>query len=202
LDATKAMTRDELEPWVSERRWLNFAQVAMEQFNFLRDYGFTVYESTPTIVRFRKEEFEVNIYHGRRSYEIGMEICREDRCYSIEALVRLTDRESADRFRYYAATTPEGVLEGVKQLASIVRQYGDQALRGDSPTFGALAAQRAAMGKALAEETLAHQIRPKAEAAFRNRSYREAADLYEKILPSLTPTELKKLAFAKDRASR
>jgi hypothetical protein len=48
-------------------------------------------------------------------------------------------------------------------------------------------------------DVLASHVRPKTEAAFRERRYREAADLYEKIRARLTPTEVKKLEFARKR---
>ena len=43
-------------------------------------------------------------------------------------------------------------------------------------------------------------MRPKAEEAFRNGDYRRAAELYEEIVPRLTPAEAKKLALARKRA--
>jgi len=43
------------------------------------------------------------------------------------------------------------------------------------------------------------QLRPKADDAFRRGDYREAAELYERIQPRLTPAEKKKLSIARQR---
>jgi hypothetical protein len=42
-------------------------------------------------------------------------------------------------------------------------------------------------------------LRPRADEAFRRGNYQEAAELYERIRPRLTPAELKKLAVARER---
>jgi hypothetical protein len=43
-------------------------------------------------------------------------------------------------------------------------------------------------------------VRPKAETAFREGRYREAAELYREIRAGLTPAEIKKLALAEKRS--
>ena len=116
--------------------------------------------------------------------------------------MRLVERERADRFRYFAAKTPEDVVTALLQLADIVTQYGQSALSGDPTTFALLAQQREAMAETLERDSLARQIRPKAEAAFKRGAYAEAAELYERMRLSLSATELKKLEVAKKRAGR
>ena len=50
-------------------------------------------------------------------------------------------------------------------------------------------------------DVLASQVRPKADAAFRDKKYEEAVRLYRSIEPRLTDVERQKLALA-DRRSR
>lgn len=193
------MSAEEMKSSSAQRQRLNFPHVVIEHFDFLCDEGFSLFESTPTIVRYRKDDLQVNIFHGRRSYEIVMEIGQGSEFYSLAALIRLKDQERADEFRYYITATPDGVMAGVQQLAELVKQYGQNALRGDPLTFAALTEQRVQMARELELDSLAAQIRPKAAAAFRGRNYREAAALYEKIRPCLSSTELKKLKLARER---
>jgi hypothetical protein len=157
-------------------------------------------ESSPTIVRYRKGNLQINVYHGRRSYEIDLEIGHDEAMYSISELIQLTDPEYADRYRRWMAVRPESVAAGLDQLAELLKQYGEHALRDESGVFTALESQREAWSEAYALDVLARQLRPKADAAFRQGHYREAADFYEKIRPRLSPVEIKKLDLAKKRS--
>jgi hypothetical protein len=182
------------------RTGLKFADSVSERFAFLGDLGFSEIESLPTIVRYQQGELEIDIYHGRQSYEVGFGITRHGVRYTISELVRAADPDAAARYRNYAATTPDGVAEGLTRLAELVRRYGRRALRDDPRFFATLDKQKKSWREEYALDVLAGQLRPKADAAFRNRDYREAAELYEKIRPRLTATELKKLALAKERS--
>jgi len=182
---------------VINRDILHFDMAVLEIFGFLESMGFSILQICSTLVRYGKDELEVNIYHGRSSYEIGFEISRKGVKYPIGTILEVSDRNLVDTYRDYAATTPAAVIKGLSGLAKLVRQYATPALEGSAEVFEELAkeSQRAIDRRAL--EVRASQIRPRAEEAFRKHQYRQAAELYDQILPSLTPTELKKVAFAK-----
>jgi hypothetical protein len=179
---------------------MNFANAVSERFAFLDDLGFSKSESLPTLVRFRKGDLEINVYHGRQSFEIGFEIARQGAQYSISEIIRVTDPETAERYRNFSTTTPHGVAEGLTHLEELVKRYAGLALRGDPVFFAKLESQRKAWMEGYALDVLAGQLRPKAETAFRRGDYREAVALYEKIRPRLSATELKKLELARERA--
>jgi hypothetical protein len=182
------------------RLHLNFAKIATQAFAFLTSVGFSQVEAAPTIVRYRRGDVGADVYHGRQSYELGFEVGRGETRYSMSELIRAADAEAAKRYRVYAATTQAGVIEGLRQLADLARQYGTRALQGDGNFYAALEKQRSSRAQEYALDVLASQLRPKAEEAFRHGSYLEAAKLLERIRPLLTLAELKKLAIAKGRA--
>lgn len=190
-------TTDEVE---RARKRLNFAHAVRQRFAFLEDLGFLEVESLPTLVRYRKEKLEVALYHGRQSFELGLEIDRDGSRYSIPELIGVADIEAAKHYRNYAATTSAGIVEGLNQLAQLVMHYGDRALRGDPAFFAMLEDRRKSWSEGYALDVLARQLRPKAQAAFQKGNYREAAELYERIRPRLSAVEEKKLALAKERA--
>ncbi|MFN8589401.1 MAG: hypothetical protein U0704_16540 [Candidatus Eisenbacteria bacterium] len=183
-----------------ERARLKFADAVSKHFAFLGRLGFSEVESLPTLVRYGRGDLEVAIYHGRRSFEIGLEITRLGTCYSIEELIRIAHPELAAQYRNYQTTTPHGIAQGLAQLAGLVKKHGERALTSDPVFFAALDHQRRSWAEGYALDVLAGQLRPKAAAAFRSGDYRQAADLYERIHARLTAVELKKLALAKDRA--
>lgn len=183
-----------------ERTRLNFANAVRQRFAFLDDLGFSEVESLPTLVRYRNGDLEVTLYHGRSSFELGFEICRNGTRYSISELIGVADSEAAERYRSYAATTPDGIAAGLTQLEELVRRYGDRALRDDTAFFTMLEDHRKAWAEEYAIDVLARQLRPKAQAAFQQGNYREAAELYERIRPRLSTAEEKRLALAKERS--
>jgi hypothetical protein len=183
-----------------ERTRLNFANAASEAFSFLSDRGFVLVESLPTLVRYRKGEIEARLYHGRRSFEVGLEIIRDGERYSISELIRAADRMEGEQYRNWVATTPQAIEEALARLKELVRRYGERALRGDPRLFDTLMKLRQEWMENYSLDVLASQLRPKADAAFRSGDYRQAAALYEKIQPRLSASELKKLALAKQRA--
>ena len=89
-------------------------------------------------------------------------------------------------------STPEGVRKGVRKTAQLLKKYGDKALLGDSIVFQWLSED---VEKYWAERE-AKQIRPKAEKAFRDKDFKNAAKLYKSIEHSLTLAEEKKLKYA------
>jgi hypothetical protein len=183
----------------SERTRLNFADVVARRFEFLADRGFVEAEALPTIVRYRKGDLELSIYHGRRSFEVGFEIGHADERYSMSEIVRATDPEAAEQYRNAAATTAPELATAVDRLADLASRYAERALRDDPVFFADLRQQRKAWSEAYAMDVLAQQIRPKAETAFREGRYQDAAELYGRIRERLTQTEIRKLDVARQR---
>jgi hypothetical protein len=129
LNATGVVTMETIEEGGRERTRLNFAHAVRQRFAFLDDFGFSESESLPTLVRYRKGEVEVTLYHGRQSFELGFEISRDGGRYSMSELIGVADVEAAKRYRNYSTTTSAGVVEGLSQLAELVMRYGDRGIR-------------------------------------------------------------------------
>jgi hypothetical protein len=202
LDATEAIEMPTKSDITQERTRLQFARCVGERFAFLQTFGFAQIDSSPTLVRFRKRNIEVKVYHGQRSFEIGFEIVCQGVRYSLSELIRVASPEEAERYRNFAATTWQGVEKGLTRLEELVKCFAEPALRGDEEFFAVLQKNRREWRDAYALDVLAEQLRPKAEAAFREGNYRAAAELYEKIRPRLSATEQRKLELAKERAGR
>lgn len=178
---------------------MNFAHVVDECFGFLLTAGFERAEVVPTRVSYRRGDVEFRVYHGRKSFEIGVEFGRIGEKYSLPELLRMADPRLAESYRNPIATTPGDVLIGVGSVAGLVRQYGKRALEGDAEIFDELSRRRTAWSESYALDVLAEQIRPKAEAAFRDGRYKDAAELYERIYVRLSSLERRKLAAARER---
>jgi len=200
VDATKAMSMSAAEDVGRDRKSLNFANLVETKFAFLAELGFSEVESQPTIVRFRKGDLALKVYHGRQSFEIGVELGHAGERYSMSELIRAADTGVAEQYRNPTAATSVDVAAGLDRLADLLQRFGARALRDDPAYFANLQQQRKAWSESYALDVLVEQVRPKAEAAFHEGRYAEAAQLYEKIAARLTVTEQKKLALARKRA--
>jgi len=185
-----------------DRPHLNFEAVARTCFAFLSEFGFSEIEALPTLIRYRKNGVEVDVYHGRRSYEIGAGISYLGRRYALAEIIRAVDAEAAKQYGGALASTTEGVLAALKELSSLMQRYGTAALRGDPEFFLTLAEKQKVWVAEYWLDGLAQQLRPQAEEAFNRGDYSKAAELYAQIRDRLSPAELKRLALADKRRLR
>jgi hypothetical protein len=200
VDAAGMMSMSTSRELAPERTRLNFPHLVEQGFAFLSKSGFAQVEELPTIVRYRKDDIELDVYHGRKSFEIAVEIHRSGWRFSMSEIIRASDPGAAESYRNPTALTIGEVKSGIEKVARALQRYGEQALRGDVEFFAELKRQRQAWADAYSLDVLAEQIRPRADAAFREGRYREAAELYERISARLSPAEQKKLAAAQKRA--
>lgn len=193
------MTKGEGVMSAPDRLNLNFEIATRTAFSFLNDLGFLEIESSPTLVRYQNDVVEVEVHHGRQSYEIGAGITGFGNRYVMSEIIGATDLAVAKKYRDWAATTPEGVASGVEKLGCLMKRYGIRALTGEPQFFSDLEQQRNSWSADYALDVLVGQVRPKAEEAFYRGDYAAAVDLYARIRSRLSAAEVKKLAFAEKR---
>jgi hypothetical protein len=180
----------------ADRTHLNFMGEVRNKFAFLIELGFSEVEAGPTLVRFRTSVLEVDLYHGRQSYEIDAGISYLGERYAMEHIIRVVDSEASERYHIWQSSTREGVAAGLAELSSLMKRYCGPALRGDEQFFLTLKQQREVWWAAYLDHMDAAQVRPKADDAFHRKDYAAAADLYVLIRNQLSPAEIKKLEYA------
>jgi hypothetical protein len=185
-----------------KRDHLNFMLAVRNHFAFLEESGFRVVEALPTIMRYGCGDLVAIVYHGRSSFELGLEAGREGEMYSMSELIRALDAVSGHSYRNFVATTEEQVQSGIQRLAELVKRHAEPLLRGDEGFFASLSLGRGTWAESYALDVLARQLRPQATEAFRQGRYDEAAELFERILPRLSPAERLKYDLARERSER
>jgi hypothetical protein len=175
---------------------LNFEGFAAEEFSFLQDFGFNLIDSSTTIVRYQKGAIEICVYHGRQSYEIGVEFFYREVRYSISEFIRAVDPELAEHYRNPAACERGIVGRMLSKVSELTKKYCIRLLQGDESIFITLESQRKSWMERYALEVRVKQIRPKANELFRLGEYAKAVELYNSIKACLSPAELKKLSIA------
>lgn len=183
-----------------DRANLHFERKVRVAFKFLEDIGFVEVEALPTLVRYFKTGVEVDVYHGRQSYEVGAGITGFGTRYAMSEIIRASDQEAAKRYRSAVVTKEEGLAESLEELSLQMKRYGIPALQGNSEFFSSLNNQRKQWLEEYALDVLAEQLRPQAHKAFQRGDYSIAVELFSRIQARLSTAELKKMAIAKARA--
>ncbi len=196
MDAAQRLTMTTLD-----RQTLHFAEAVEGNFRFLSAHGFKRTEHEPTFVRFESGGVHVNVYHGRKSFELGLEIGpsahRDESPYSMSEIIRLIEPGKADEYRNYAARDADGVRDGVRQLAAIFRRYVDAGVLDDANLLARLERQRQTWKNDFARDVNLTQARRRLDGAWHAKNYAEVVALLEPLRDALTPTELHKLEYAK-----
>ena len=98
-----------------ERASLGFLEAATSEFMFLvEEFAFSCVKRDVTFVRYESKNVFVNIYHGRSSFELNVEIGERslsentrERSFAIGDILYVTKPEVAERYYPYQVTTPE-----------------------------------------------------------------------------------------------
>lgn len=187
-----------------DREEMNFSIETQKYFNFLvEDYNFKCVHKDLTKVQYENDWVEVNIYHGRSTYELGVEIGllereeRECESYLISEIMRLTAPQEEKDFMRPIAKDAVTVKKGVQRMSELLKKYGDTVLRGNRESFIELSEQRMKMVEDSIDEDNLNRTRPQANLAFQQKDYKKAVYLFKSISEHLTPAELKKYIYAK-----
>jgi hypothetical protein len=191
-----------------EREELRFKEVVLRAFAFLEQLGFRCTEAGPTFVRFESSDVFINIYHGRASFEVGVEVgfltfhpAAQGRGFVLDELLELGGVRTASG-PPPAASTPESVAVVVPQVAELVHRHAVTALRADPAAFEHLASIRASRGAALMESIKVEDAREAARRAWQTNDYAGVIAAYGGIADHLTISEAGKLAYAKKRLEK
>ena len=98
-------------------------------------FGFKEFESLPTLVRYRKGDIEVDVYHGRQSIKIGFGITRHGVRYSLPDFIASADPQTAKQYSAPMASTHEGIAESLTRIGELAKYYCAQVLQEDDPVF-------------------------------------------------------------------
>jgi hypothetical protein len=169
------------------------------------EYGFRSVRTEATFVRFESEAVFVNVYHGRASYELGVEIGQPqkvtglpaERRFTLYEFVVLNNAEKVSGYTYYQVSRPELMGEFVNRLADLTKRYCGLALMGGPEIFEKVAQVRSRLSAQLMKEMALEGVRPQVDEAWRAKNFKRVIDLYESIEPHLTEAERKKLTYAR-----
>lgn len=186
------------------RSELDFANEVKYCFSFLtEEYDFTYTDEEVNFLKLESDRFFINIFHGQRSFEIGLEIglikpITKMNCFNIDEIINALN-ESANEKWYYQTSDKVLVKEGVQKLATLLKKHIDVITKMNDDVFLKLENKRAKEWNEYILQMKAEKLRKSAESAFKLRNFKLVIDCYNEIYDLLTPAELLKLNYAQKK---
>jgi hypothetical protein len=158
--------------------------------------GFTVDRREDTFVRFENGNSFVNVWHGRSSYQVGLELgrVREGETYSLYELLTAVAPSEIDLARCQT-TDPEILERCLASMASAIERHCGALLAGDAVAFERLRAMVAPLRRAATLQAQFGAIIDRADKAWELKDFSKAAALYAKCEPALDETRERRLEY-------
>jgi hypothetical protein len=192
---------------ISNRTQLGFTPEVLSVFNFLiQDYDFKCVKTDVTFVRYESGSIFVNIYHGRRSYELGVEIGKLEKdpnvpenWYTIGEILDFVGVRKDLKFTFFQTSNKDQIKILLKRLAEYVKNYAGAILRGEVEILKKIQILREEKSDAYIKEMNLRHIREMADVAWKQKDYVKFVGLCSPVEDDLTPVEAKKLEYARKK---
>jgi hypothetical protein len=188
-----------------DRRQLGFSEAVKSSFAFVKRYGLKIVQEEVTLVRYQSDQVILNVYHGRGSYELGVEFQRAGfpgpkfGLYDVLKWAASTGKIGQIPTEGYQASSQESVQKLVVRMAELVKQYAVPLLQGDATAYLTVQDQQSQDAAEYTREAHLRGIRKQAEAAWQDKDYETLFGLYSGIQRDLTPSEFMRLQYAEKR---
>jgi hypothetical protein len=188
-----------------ERAKLGFGEAVLSSFKFLNDAGFRPVEQEITLVRYESPEVFVNVYHGRASFELGVEIGRlkhPSEKLTVYDIIAWAGAEKTEGFGQHVAfqvSSRKGVQEFVPKLAALIKKYASPLLRGDGAAYDSALEIQSERAKEYERDVNLKSVRSKAESAWHAKDYAQVIEMFDPVRKHLTDVEAKKLAYSEQQ---
>jgi hypothetical protein len=194
----------------ASRSELGFPSAVRRHFGFLLDEGYEIEYEQPTRVRYSRGVEFIDVFHGRASYELGVEFGRKltldgeivEQQFPLLSVLELKPTQEVT-VRPLTATSAPNVNRFLGELASLSRYHALPILREVSDPFDKISERVRQAGEALRDSQLAARLRGRAEDAWKRQDYEDVVlalqQLEQEGLSSLTQSEAGKLRYALSR---
>ncbi len=186
-------------PGVGQER-LGFVELALKAFAFLLGIGFEVVRREGTSLRFESPTVFVNVYHGRYSYQVGLELGRmpQSDMYSLYELLTAVAPEEVGKARCQTSD-PEVLERCLSAIAEIVDQKCRSLLNGDPTAFEWLRSIVDPLRDAATLQAEFGATMDRADRAWEAKEMRLAEDLYKEAEVALDKTRTRRLNYLRSR---
>jgi hypothetical protein len=179
-----------------ERDRAGFVGSAVEAFGFLGAYGFHLADQSLTHLRYESPSSFLTVYHGRSSYQVGLELGLLDRDekFSLHELLSVFAPGEVELARFQTRE-PNALAEHLSRLAGVVAGSLEPLLQGDPSAFERLRSQVAVSRTAVTLRAQYGAVIDRADEAWEAKDMDLAESLYEKSRPALDGSRIRRLEY-------
>jgi hypothetical protein len=182
-----------------ERSRLGFATVAPEEFSFLLGLGFALTELSYTVARYETDRRLVRVFHGRWSYELGVDVgrgievdgVRREQAFPLRDVVAPRGHPAEVGYGGTSATTSESVRKFLGLLATWTHEFAGPFLSDGDRWFDRLSESNAVRAQAEQDELHAARLRARAGEAWQRRDFGTVVNAYREIEAELPAVVLR-----------
>jgi hypothetical protein len=182
-----------------------FEAEVKRNFEFLeRDHGFQLPRLAEVgyakSMRYESPKIYVSLTYGPPAYEVGISFGR----------VGIDDQPDAYGFNQgdlvslnscagwrWNPTSQDPFVASISEFARLLRECGHAALQGDQSVFEEMKQRRDAAVQAWHKEERVKSVRTQVERAWQEKNFNQVLALYKSIESMLTPSEKKRLEYAR-----
>lgn len=198
-------------PW---RGRLGFAPAVHDAFGFLEsEAGLRPGRADATFVRYEGARRFVNVFHGRASYALGVEVgrwidvegSRVEQAFPLDTAIAVSRPSGVEGFTTFTAVTASSVARFLPQLATWTRDIiVPIVVADDDVAFELMSETSARMSDQYLQEARAATLRRHARSAWSDKDFAGVAIAYREILGDLPlvplkPSERERLRIAEKR---
>jgi hypothetical protein len=177
-----------------------FPELALEAFGFLIAMGFRVARSEDRLIRLESDLVYVNVYYGRSSYQVGVELGRLDRVELYALYEVLSAFAPADAsLAGLQAVEPDVVDRCLRKVAAVLERHCRDLLAGDDGAFVTLHSTASRLRESATISAQFGAIVDRADQAWTDGDRSRAADLYASAAPALDEIRRKRLAHVRGK---
>ena len=184
-----------------------FNKIVKEAFSFLvsdYDMQYTVeQDDLYSKVRYVRNPVFLDVFFDMNSFEIGVNtglvssLLGEKCSYGLEEVMEAILGNSHEISPFYQSSSEKGIEECIKHIADVIKEYYVPVLKGNKGIFKKIDLASKNISQELTTEIKLKRVREKASEAWQQKDYLETIKLYKKIKPYLTPSEAKRLEYAR-----
>lgn len=174
---------------------LGFLDAVRAAFNFLFRAGFREVRAESTFIRFESGRVFVQVFHGRQSYALGVELGRlavDSEIYSLPEAVAALCPERVAEARFQSSTV-EGTRKGLAAIGRLVLGCCARLIAGDDDAFALLHEKASVRRRELTLVAQYGAVRDRANRAWEERNFAEALRLYTEMEEALTDSESRRI---------
>lgn len=186
---------------------LIFSKHTHKYFDYLVSaYRYQCVGSSEDCVRYENDDVFVNVrFDNGWSYELDVEVGQkgvlfngQERPFNLGEILRLRGVEKKEKYTFVQTSNQEYLINAIEHLAELLKRYAKDFLQGDQAAFLSITSLRERECEDYEIEQELKSVRNEVAKAWDKKDFEKIIQLYTPVERYITPSEMKKLEYAKN----